>query len=329
MALRRSALNPRIVGTDANPRSVGLFRADKGYVLPHVAKDGQGYMDRLAAICRGEQVEMVCFGSEIEMRQVAPRAEEIYRQTGARLIVNDPALVEVFVDKLSTACVLQEHGLPAPDTVAASDPTEVAGFLERNGFPLILKPRHSSGSKGLFVVRNGRELKLLMEYVEEAVLQEYLSPDDEEYTVGVYKSPRTGFVGQIVLRRTLGKGSTYTAEVVRDAAIEAVCRAVVEAFDLWGPVNIQLRKTVQGPRVFEVNLRFSGSAVIRAWFGFNEPEMTLRDVVRGETLEPPAIRSGFAMRYWDEIYLDPGEYPPHDASNPEFARSGRKAAPEF
>jgi hypothetical protein len=40
-------------------------------------------------------------------------------------------------------------------------------------------------------------------------LQEYLVPDTEEYTVGAYKSPRKGFVGQIVLRRELAAGLTY------------------------------------------------------------------------------------------------------------------------
>src|SRR5512138_2516244 len=69
-ALRQSALRPRIVATDAEPLSVGLFRADAARVLPRVTDEG-AYLEALETICRRERVALVCFGSEIEMRRVA------------------------------------------------------------------------------------------------------------------------------------------------------------------------------------------------------------------------------------------------------------------
>lgn len=307
-ALRQSTLKPRIVATDSDPLSVGLFRADRAYVLPRIADDQASYMKRLTEICLAEGVAMVCFGSEIEMRRLAPHFHDIEQDTSARLIVNDPQYLEPFMDKWKTVCLLREKGLPVPDTVLATDPDDVRTFLARHPFPLIVKPRHSSGSKNVFVVSSSRHLDLAVGYVDEPVLQEYLLPDDEEYTVGIYKSQRTGYVGQIVMRRTLSAGVTYKAEVIRDDEIESVCRTVVESFDVWGPINVQLRKTAAGVRIFEINMRFSSSAVIRAYFGFNEPDMCMRDVVLGEPLSEPQIRAGYALRYWDEIYLDAAEY---------------------
>jgi carbamoyl-phosphate synthase large subunit len=307
-ALRQSELRPRIVATDADPMSVGLFRADAAYVLPRVTVDEAGYLERLTEICLAENVSMVCFGSEIEMLRVAPHLEDVERDTNARLILNGPKALEAFMDKWGMVCLLRGKGLPVPDSALPSNPGDVSEFLTRHAFPLILKPRHSSGSKNVFVIRSQEELDFLSRYVSEPVLQEYLLPDDAEYTIGAYKSRRTGYVGQIVLRRTLGAGLTYQAEVVRDEEIESVCRRVVESFDIWGPINLQLRKTLAGVRIFEINLRFSSSVVMRAHFGFNEPEMCLRDVVLGETLSPPTVRHGYALRYWDEIYLEPGEY---------------------
>jgi carbamoyl-phosphate synthase large subunit len=307
-ALRQSALKPLIVATDSNPLSVGLFRADRAYVLPPIAADQAGYSEQLTEICVAESVAMVCFGSDIEMRRLAPHLHDIERNTGARLILNGPQLLEPFMDKWETVCLLREKGLPVPDTVLATDPDAVRAFLTGHQFPLIVKPRHGSGSKQVFVVHDSRQLDFAVGYVDEPVLQEHLLPDDEEYTVGIYKSPRTGYVGQIVMRRTLGAGLTYKAEVVRDDEIESVCRTVVESFEVWGPINVQLRKTAAGVRIFEINLRFSSSAVMRAHFGFNEPEMCLRDVVLGEELPEPQIRAGYAFRYWDEIYLDAAQH---------------------
>ncbi len=302
-ALRQSALRPRVVATDSEPVSVGLFRADAAHVLPRVTAGEDAYLARLAEICVHERASLVCFGSEIEMRRVAPHRERLERETGARLVVNAPALLETFMDKWAMACALRERGLPVPDTALACDGPAVRAFLARHELPAILKPRHGSGSKDLFLVRSAAELDLLTRLVPDAVVQERLLPDDEEYTVGAYRSRRSGFVGQIVFRRSLAAGLTYKAEVVRDEEIESTCRKVVEAFDVWGPVNLQLRKTAAGARIFEINLRFSSSAVMRAAFGFNEPELCLRDAVLGETLAAPQIRRGWALRYWDEIYV--------------------------
>lgn len=305
-ALRQSELKPRLVATDMQARSVGLFRAEAGYVLPGVTADEAGYVRQLGEICEAEGVSMVCFGSEPEIRGIAPHRAEIEEATGAKLILNEPALVEAFLDKWTTVQVLRERGLPAPDSALVADGEALDAFFRRHDFPVILKPRRGSGSRGIHLVHDEPELRLLVAYTPEALVQELLLPDSEEYTVGLYKSQRTGYVGQIVLRRDLAAGLTYRAEVVHDDEIEATCRRFVEAFDVWGPVNVQLRKTADGIRIFEVNARFSSSAVIRAHFGFNEPELCLRDAVLGETLDAPRIRDGYAFRYWDEVYLEPG-----------------------
>jgi carbamoyl-phosphate synthase large subunit len=302
-ALRQSALRPRVVATDADAVSVGLFRADAGYVLPRVSDDEAAYLSRLEEVCRRERVDLVCFGSEIEMRRVAPFRGELERRTGARLVLNDAALLERFMDKWGMFEAMRDAGLPVPETVLAGDAGAVAALVARRGFPLVLKPRHGSGSRDLHLVRSASELAWLVRHVAEPVLQQHLVPDDEEYTVGLYRSPRLGYLGQIAFRRSLAAGLTYKAEVVFDDAIAVVCRRVADAFGLVGPVNLQLRKTSEGVRIFEINLRFSSSAPMRAQFGFNEAELCLRDLVLGEPLAPPEVRSGWSLRYWDEVYL--------------------------
>jgi carbamoyl-phosphate synthase large subunit len=317
-ALRASVLNPRIVATDAQPLSSGLFRADVSYVLPW-ARDEAAYLKKLQDVCLAEQVAMICCGSDPEMLVMAKNRDLIEVATGAKVIVNSPDAIDLFQDKWATVQLLAGRDLPVPDSLPADNPEDVQGFLARHAYPIILKGRRGTGSKQVHVVKDRDALELLLTTVPLPMLQEYLWPDDEEYTIGVYRSQRSGYVGQIVFRRTLAAGLTYKAEVVRDDEIERVCRAVVDEFDLWGPVNIQLRKTEAGVRIFEINLRFSSSAVMRAHFGFNEPEMCLRDRVLGEQLEEPLIRHGVALRYWDEVYLESHEYAPI----PSGRRTGR------
>jgi carbamoyl-phosphate synthase large subunit len=306
-AFRQSALQPRIVATDADPLSVGLFRADVACTLPRADRDGDGYLRLLEELALREGVQLVCPGSEVELVHLARHRERIERRTGARVVANAPEVLARLMDKWTLTEALRARDLPAPETALGSDPDATRALLSRHGFPVIVKPRHGSGSRDLHLVRDAERLGLVLRLVPDAVVQEYLRPDDEEYTVGVYRSPRQGTVGQIAFRRKLSAGLTYRAEVVHDPEIESVCRRLADAFELWGPINVQLRKTDQGVRIFEVNPRFSSSAVMRAGFGFNEAELCLRDLVLGETLAAPQINPGVALRFWDEVYLSPAE----------------------
>jgi carbamoyl-phosphate synthase large subunit len=321
-ALRQSALGPRIIGTDARPISVGLFCADVAYDLPNITVDEGAYVQRLKEICSAEDVRMVCFGSEVELERVAPYAEEIEADTGAKPIVMSPETLDRLWDKWKLVLHLRSLGLPYPDTALAEDDEATRELIDRHSFPLVLKPRRGMGAKDFFIVHHPSELEYLQQRVTNAIVQEYLRPDDEEYTVGTYTSVRHGYVGEIIFRRVLDSGSTYKAQVVDDAEIASVCRRAVAGDDVWGPVNLQLRKTDTGVHIFEINPRFSGSVPMRAHFGFNELEMALVDVALDGELPRPKPRQGYALRYFEELYLEPGEYP-EDPSEPfEYPRPG-------
>ena len=81
-------------------------------------------------------------------------------------------------------------------------------MVSKFGFPLFLKPRLGSGSKSTFLIKNLNELKFFAEYVPDAVVQEWLAEDEQEYTVGVYVSSTGDVVGSIVCRRELAAGLT-------------------------------------------------------------------------------------------------------------------------
>lgn len=319
-ALRQSTLSPRIVGVDADHDAIGLFRSDSAYVLPHAGREPEAYLDALSHVIEAEGVSLVCFGSEIEMLVVASARPEIEARTGARLVVNDEALLRQCQDKLSTIELLASVGMPVPMTVEGSDAQAIEGLLREHGFPVVVKPRRGSGSHGFHVVRDRHDLDLVLEEQPGSVVQEWLPADDTEHTVGAYRSLRQGFVGAIAFRRMLSAGVTYRADVVHDPEIDRVAEMVCERIGAWGPVNLQLRCTPDGPRIFEINLRFSSSAVMRAAFGYNEPELCLRDLLLGDPIPAPQIRDGRAMRYWDELYLDPGTDP---VSTHEHAPLGR------
>jgi carbamoyl-phosphate synthase large subunit len=69
--------------------------------------------------------------------------------------------------------------------------------------------------------------------------------------------------------------------------------------------NIQFRRTDTGPKILEINPRFSSTTGIRAHFGFNEPEMFVREYVMNQSVPPPNVKRGKVLRYIHEAYVQP------------------------
>ncbi len=300
-AVRQSDLPCRLLATDRNPLSVGFYWADAHEVLP--SAEEPAYLPTLATICRREAVDAVLIGSEGEMLALASAREGFERETGARVIVSSPEVLRISTDKWETAQFLAAHGLAHPRSALPEQREALETLIAEAGFPLIIKPRHSSGSRGLHKVPGRRELELLLQLVPQPVVQEYLQPDEEEYTVATFVDGDGVPQGAIVMWRELAAGLTYRARVMEQPEVAAAAQAVAAALRPRGPCNVQLRLTARGPVTFEINARFSSTTSMRAHFGYNEVEMALRAFVLGERVAPPRVTLGGALRYWEELYV--------------------------
>lgn len=302
-ALRMSDIPCKIIGINYDRMSAGFHLSDKAYTVPDARREPGLFLKKMTEICRKEKVKIVFPDSDDELRLFAENKEAVEKETGALLLVNRTDVIGTACDKWQTVLFLQSRGLPAPDSVIPDKWGKVNDFILRHNFPLVVKPRYSSGSKGLFTVNSKKELKAALNLVDDALVQEFLSPPDEEYTVGVFMEDYGQYFGSIIFQRTLVRGLTYKATVVKNPEIEKVSRETAVALRAIGPVNIQLRLTEKGPVIFEINPRISSSTVIRAHFGFNEPELAIRRFVLGKALKPPSITEGTALRYYEEIYI--------------------------
>lgn len=65
----------------------------------------------------------------------------------------------------------------------------------------------------------------------------------------------------------------------------------------YGPANFQLRVGSDGPAIFEINARFSGTTVMRALAVFYEVKPAVRWAVFGERVHLSLTKSGIVLRY--------------------------------
>lgn len=302
-ALKISGLHCSIIGTDCEPNSAGLHMVDKPFVVPPVVNRLDEYIKSMAVICKKENVQIIFLGSEPEIRAFSRHAKAFGKKTGTFVMVSTPGVIERMTDKWKTYRFLASHNLPVPATILPSG-RNTDYFIKKYGFPLIMKPRLGTASRGVRIIDNNEQLMYFTSAEKNIILQEYLEPENEEYTVGVFLPFPGKSLGAIAARRVLKGGVTFRAEIVADENINVICRKAAEQSGVIGPCNIQLRKTGRGPVIFEINPRFSSTVAVRAHFGFNEPAMAVHQFVLKQIPPAPLVRCGTALRFWEEIYID-------------------------
>lgn len=303
-SLRAADLPIRIVGVDSEPLAQGLFRVDQPYLIPSARHNPDSYFEALVEVSKTEGADILFPSWEGELPMLSQRKTEFEERTGAVLPLNPDATLKA-LDKWLTTKVLEAFKVPVSNTVLPSDLDQLDDFQRNYPYPYIMKPRRSSGGKGLVLIHTKQELDFFSRYIPDPILQELLLPDNQEYTVGVFIQADGTSGGSLALRRSLVGGLSYRMESLPNHEACTIATEAAQAMGLIGAVNVQMRLTETGFKVFEINPRFSSTTCVRANFGFNEPELTIRHFVLGEKIVPPEVRPGICLRFWEEMYFPP------------------------
>lgn len=302
-ALSISALDVELYPVDIQPLSAGLFRGKEGLVLPK--GEDPGAFDVWRAEFKKRGIEIVFPGSDHDVVSLAAVRDKWAAEGGPTIMVSDLDLVLDCRDKARTYERLTREGIDAPKCIWGRPQHEMLAFAAEVGYPVIIKPRDGSASRNVWLPRNEEELVFYLNRTPNAIVQEHLTLNGmaEEFTCAVFVDATGKVTGTFMARRTLSGGSTYRAEVGHWDELHSFLVDVGNKLRPRGPLNVQLCMTSRGPVPFELNIRCSGTTAIRAYYGFNEPEMWIRNYILGETVSQPPRRKGIALRYWNEVFV--------------------------
>lgn len=303
-ALTISSLPVDIYPVDVQPLSAGLFRGVQGLVLPK--PEMPGALEVWENCFKEHGIEVIIPGSDHDVVPLASVRDDWEFRGICKALVSDPGLVKVCRDKALAHQRMQSEVIPVPKSAWDLSLKEAVSWAKSTGYPVVIKPRSGFASQNVHIVSDEEELNFYFPRTPNPILQEHLSlPDkEEEYTCAVFVDREGSPVGTFMARRELSAGTTYRAEVNFWPEIHELLLKIGAALRPRGPMNVQLRMTERGPVPFELNIRCSGTAAIRAYFGYNEPEMLLRHFVMGEQLAAPKHRTGYVFRYWNEVFLE-------------------------
>jgi carbamoyl-phosphate synthase large subunit len=299
--LRMADIHYEIVAVDPDPRAVGLYWADKAYLVP-LARE-RNFLDRVCHIIERERPQAVLVGTDVELTVLSTNKLEIDTAYHTHVIVSRPEVIQIADDKWKTYQFLAHNGFPH---IPSALPDDTEDLLRLCDFPLIVKPRIGARSVGVHEVWSEQELDLALRAVDNPIVQECVASSDLEYTSGIVTID--GSVKAVVtMRRDLRDGNTYRAYVEPDSPFDGLLSIIAERLGGLGSTNLQFRSEEGVPKIFEINARFSGTTPLRALAGFNEVDHIVRYFVCGDPIPTPDLRPIVVLRYWDEAVVEPGQ----------------------
>ncbi|WP_031204711.1 acetyl-CoA carboxylase biotin carboxylase subunit family protein [Mesorhizobium sp. L103C105A0] len=183
----------------------------------------------------------------------------------------NPASIERCRDKFTQHQILARAGVPMPAYHLAANATDVKRSAAEIGLPVIVKPAVGSGSRGVRLCHNADELT---EHTHYLLGEDYIwlsSPrilvekfaQGPHYSVELMGNEIFGIAAVDFGNNShfVGLEYTFPAALTADEhrRITDVSLSCLQALDIgWGPTNIDLRWTDNGPVVIEVNPRLAG-----------------------------------------------------------------------
>ncbi|MHB8644402.1 MAG: ATP-grasp domain-containing protein [Thermomicrobiales bacterium] len=288
----REALGPdgHVFAADAAAHAPALREADEAFVLPLLSDPA--YLDRLLAICRERRVDLLISLNDHELPLIA-RHRDRFRAIGTLPVISSPAVIETCYDKWQTFIFLETNGIPTARTYRALDAAQDALAAGDITFPLVIKPRWGSGSRGIERAWDEEELGLVYalatkRYGSRAdhsiLIQEHLSGD--EYGLDVVNDLEGRYAGTLAKRKlVMRSGETDRAITVCHTGLARLGERLSGALGHIG--NLDCDVFVSGERcaVLEMNPRFGGGYPFAHAAGANLPA-ALIGWARGERPDP-------------------------------------------
>lgn len=289
-----------LLAADMDPWAAGLYLVPERSRMLIPAGAAAGFTDVLLARCRAMGVHVVLPTVDAELRPLA-RARTAYAAHGIGLLLAPAAALDVILDKLTLA-----RHCDGVVRVPRTEPVEAATDPAAWQYPVVVKPRSGSGSRGFLVVSSAAELAALRG--EPGLLVQELLPG-EEYSVDVLADAAGHVIASVPrLRARVDSGVSVGGRTVHDPELEAFGRSVAEATGITFVANVQCKRDSAGrPALLEVNPRMPGTLGLTIAAGVDMPRLAL-DSLRGRPV-PAALgfRDAAVVRFLDERVLDPAE----------------------
>lgn len=276
-------------------------------VYPSPVREEEKFVRHLLAHLREKEYDAIFPVADACLKPIVDHEEEISRYTRIALPPRD-----VFMkgyDKGATLRIALEHGIPCPKTFFPESAVEAAEIAGEVDYPAVVKPRVSSGRRGVRVCSNPGDLLRAYEATVSAfgpvVVQEFIPGGGE---LGVYtltngrSEPRAVTVQRRLRSYPVSGGASTLRETVKDELSReaaAIALRLLKAMGWSGVAMVEFRIDARdgGLKLMEVNPRFWGSLHLSILSGVDFPYLLYRMIMDGDVDAVADYREGVRCRW--------------------------------
>ncbi|MBI5179270.1 MAG: ATP-grasp domain-containing protein [Nitrospinae bacterium] len=265
--LKKAGAAGRVVVTDSDPLSPGLFFCSGHHIVPLATSPD--YIPAIKEICKSEDISLLIPTIDEELPIFGKHKEE-FRLMGVRIPVSDEEIGNVCNDKYKTYLFFKENGLPFAETWLPDEVRKLKPEL-----PLFIKPRFGRGAVQAYPIFKKKELDFFLDYVQDPIVQRFLP--GKEYTVDVL----CDFEGRVISvvprhRMVIRSGVCDRGMTEKNQKLMALAEEAAKKLRLVGAANLQCKVDGDNIQFFEVNARFSGAIQLTINAGADFPHMMLQ-----------------------------------------------------
>ena len=296
-----------LVAINSIAQGSSLFEFDRVYLAPPTMAQPQQFESRLCEIIEVEQPDLVipCRDDDVVfLADLKARRPDI----GAGFLCGNLETAQIANDKWLSWQFSTANGLPFVPTLLTPTLSGLEAFVQRHGFPLLVKPRNGFGANDIRLITNPDQLRraaardgyVIQRYLNDgAVLQRYLHDAEDlgtplfhsfeglKHSIQILIAPDGSLVGNFCSCNVNRFGTSTRLERYLGEDARALGEACGTAFSRagWrGPMNIQCQQVQDGRlMIYEFNSRVSGATAARYRMGHDELGLVIQHFA-GRTL---------------------------------------------
>lgn len=203
-------------------------------------------------------------------------------------------LCQTMFDKKQSERWFKQHQIPIPPSYGPAD--EVT-------YPIIIKPRNGSASKGIEVIKDQKRWDEIANK-QDYVIQQYFE-NKEEYTVDCYVAGNGEIISIVPrIRLEVAGGEVMNSITKRDKELITLSTNILQSGEFFGPITIQFirDKNMDKTYVMEINPRLGGGVIASIEAGADMTTYILTEY-KGEPLHPydDWQEDTLMTRYFNEV----------------------------
>jgi len=259
------------------------FTSDR-WLYPNPVTSSVSFRDALMNEIESKQYDLVLPFIDATTKIIVESQDDI--SSFAPVLVPKIKAFQIAFDKALTFQLAEMINIPHPNTLYPISLNEAIKCAREIGFPLVIKPRQSSGSRGLKVIGNEKDLiryfPIIMTKYPMPLLQEFIPEKESVGFVTIYgkDAKLKAFCQHKRLHQyPLSGGPSTLRETISDDRLKEYGSTLLDELRWVGPAMVEFRVDSRDgvPKLMEINPRLWGSIALHIAAGVNFPELIYKE----------------------------------------------------